>query len=258
MALAFLENQRVLARRHTEARTDSLTGLGNRRSLMADLELQIELPSLAAPARAAHVRPRRLQGVQRRLRPSRRRRAARAARGTPRRRGRRPRATPTGSAATSSARWSCPDAAGRRAAARGLLGGARRARRGLRGRPPHTASVLLPEEATTPTEALQLADRRMYARKGGRRMSAGRQSRDVLLRTLLRAPARPAPAPPRRRPTWRWRSGASSTWAREELDEVARAAELHDVGKIADSRRDPRQARPARRDRVGASCAATR
>ena len=51
MTLAFLENQRVLARTHTEARTDSLTGLGNRRSLLADLEVQIELSSLAAPAR---------------------------------------------------------------------------------------------------------------------------------------------------------------------------------------------------------------
>src|SRR5215210_4398818 len=49
MALAFLENQRTLAQTHTEARTDSLTGLRNRRSLLADLELQLELSSLAAP-----------------------------------------------------------------------------------------------------------------------------------------------------------------------------------------------------------------
>ena len=45
-------------------------------------------------------------------------------------------------------------------------------------------SVMAPVEVISPTAALQLADRRMYARKGGRRMSAGRQSRDVLLSTL--------------------------------------------------------------------------
>ena len=93
-------------------------------------------------------------------------------------------------------------------------------------------SVLLPEEASTPTQALQLADRRMYARKGGRRMSAGRQSRDVLLRTLSE-----------RRPDLQLRLrdigelalavGRELHMGPEGLDEVARAAELHDVGKIA-------------------------
>jgi two-component system, cell cycle response regulator len=92
--------------------------------------------------------------------------------------------------------------------------------------------VLLPEEASTPTQALQLADRRMYARKGGRRMSAGRQSRDVLLRTLSE-----------RRPDLHLRLrdvgelalavGRELHMGPEALDETARAAELHDVGKIA-------------------------
>ena len=91
---------------------------------------------------------------------------------------------------------------------------------------------MLPEEADTPTLALQLADRRMYARKGGRRMSAGRQSRDVLLRTLSE-----------RRPDLHVRLrdigelalavGRELHMGPEGLDEVARAAELHDVGKIA-------------------------
>ncbi|HMJ97517.1 MAG TPA: hypothetical protein VK486_16840, partial [Thermoleophilaceae bacterium] len=49
MALAFLENQRTLSQTHAEARTDSLTGLKNRRSLLADLDLQLELSTLAAP-----------------------------------------------------------------------------------------------------------------------------------------------------------------------------------------------------------------
>jgi PAS domain S-box-containing protein/diguanylate cyclase (GGDEF)-like protein len=46
-------------------------------------------------------------------------------------------------------------------------------------------SVLLPTEATTSAAALRLADQRMYARKSvGSRASAGRQSADVLLRVL--------------------------------------------------------------------------
>jgi diguanylate cyclase (GGDEF)-like protein/PAS domain S-box-containing protein len=46
-------------------------------------------------------------------------------------------------------------------------------------------SVTLPAEAATATEALREADRRMYARKSlGSRSSAGRQSADVLLRIL--------------------------------------------------------------------------
>jgi diguanylate cyclase (GGDEF)-like protein/PAS domain S-box-containing protein len=52
-------------------------------------------------------------------------------------------------------------------------------------------SVLLPVEASTATEALREADRRMYARKNmDSRSSAGRQSADVLLRILSeRSPA---------------------------------------------------------------------
>jgi diguanylate cyclase (GGDEF)-like protein/PAS domain S-box-containing protein len=46
-------------------------------------------------------------------------------------------------------------------------------------------AVLLPNEATTATEALREADRRMYARKSSNsRSSAGRQSADVLLKIL--------------------------------------------------------------------------
>ena len=93
-------------------------------------------------------------------------------------------------------------------------------------------AVLAPGEVTSATEALQIADRRMYARKGGRRMSAGRQSRDVLLRMLserqpelhahLRGTAELALA-----------VGRELGMEAEELDEVARAAELHDLGKVA-------------------------
>jgi diguanylate cyclase (GGDEF)-like protein len=45
-------------------------------------------------------------------------------------------------------------------------------------------SVLLPMDAAEASEALRLADQRMYAHKGGGRASAGRQTTDVLLRVL--------------------------------------------------------------------------
>ena len=45
-------------------------------------------------------------------------------------------------------------------------------------------AVMLPSEAANPSEALRIADRRMYAEKGRRESSAERQTRDVLLRIL--------------------------------------------------------------------------
>jgi diguanylate cyclase (GGDEF)-like protein/PAS domain S-box-containing protein len=45
-------------------------------------------------------------------------------------------------------------------------------------------SVLLPNETTDSTEALRIADRRMYVRKGSGHPSAARQSSDVLQRAL--------------------------------------------------------------------------
>jgi diguanylate cyclase (GGDEF)-like protein len=45
-------------------------------------------------------------------------------------------------------------------------------------------AVWLPAEAQSSEEALRIADRRMYAHKAGGRTSAGRQSTDVLLRVL--------------------------------------------------------------------------
>ncbi|MDX6648456.1 MAG: hypothetical protein QOJ97_407 [Solirubrobacteraceae bacterium] len=93
-------------------------------------------------------------------------------------------------------------------------------------------TVLLPSEAVEATEALQIADRRMYGVKNGRPSSVGRQTRDVLLGVLReREPdlhqhmtevARLAVAVGRR-------LGMDG----EQLDELARAAELHDVGKMA-------------------------
>jgi two-component system cell cycle response regulator len=93
-------------------------------------------------------------------------------------------------------------------------------------------SVLMPREAGEPSLAMQLADRRMYANKRRERISAGSQSRDVLMRALRE-----------RQPSLHDHlvdvaAAALQVAERlgldaEERDEVLRAAELHDVGKVA-------------------------
>jgi two-component system, cell cycle response regulator len=93
-------------------------------------------------------------------------------------------------------------------------------------------SVLLPDEADNVSEALRIADGRMYIHKNRHRPSASRQSMDVLLRVLherdsalgkhLAGVADLAEAVGRRLriPT-------------EQLETVRHAAELHDIGKVA-------------------------
>jgi diguanylate cyclase (GGDEF)-like protein len=93
-------------------------------------------------------------------------------------------------------------------------------------------AVAIPDEADTATHALQLADQRMYAAKEDTRASSRRQTRDVLLQVLrerepelhvnLHGVAELAVAVGRR-----------LDLSAEQLDEVARAAELHDIGKLA-------------------------
>jgi diguanylate cyclase (GGDEF)-like protein len=93
-------------------------------------------------------------------------------------------------------------------------------------------AVTIPDEADNPTHALQLADQRMYAAKRHTRTSSRRQTRDVLLQVLrerepelhqhLAGVAALAVA-----------VGRGLALNAEQLDEVTRAAELHDVGKIA-------------------------
>jgi two-component system, cell cycle response regulator len=91
--------------------------------------------------------------------------------------------------------------------------------------------VALPEDAATAAEALRLADHRMYALKHGRRATQG-QAREVLLALLgerepdlhrhMRDVARLA----------RY-VGRELGLDAEDLDVVVRAAELHDIGKVA-------------------------
>jgi diguanylate cyclase (GGDEF)-like protein len=93
-------------------------------------------------------------------------------------------------------------------------------------------SIALPGETTDTAEALRIADQRMYAQKHAGRMSASRQSKDVLLSALserdpalgghLSVVAELAERTARR-------LGLN----RDELEIVRHAAELHDVGKVA-------------------------
>jgi len=92
--------------------------------------------------------------------------------------------------------------------------------------------VLIPVEVVSPTDALRLADRRMYAKKGRRADSARSQTRGVLLSVLReREPG-----------LERHLDGVAHLAAvfgrqlnldAEEIDVLVRAAELHDIGKIA-------------------------
>ncbi|HKG35739.1 MAG TPA: diguanylate cyclase [Solirubrobacterales bacterium] len=91
--------------------------------------------------------------------------------------------------------------------------------------------VLLPHETTNPDYALQLADHRMYARKHSRTEGPRDQACDVLMRSLearepgLHDHSHDVADLSRR-------VGRRLGLAVEKLDELVRAAELHDVGKV--------------------------
>jgi diguanylate cyclase (GGDEF)-like protein len=93
-------------------------------------------------------------------------------------------------------------------------------------------TVILPSEAEGPSEALRVADRRMYARKASRRASPGMQSVAALVELLAH-----------RSPDLRPHSANVAQWCdavgrllgldEEELALLLLAAPLHDIGKAA-------------------------
>jgi diguanylate cyclase (GGDEF)-like protein len=93
-------------------------------------------------------------------------------------------------------------------------------------------SVMLPREAEHATQALQLADQRLYAVKTSGRASASRQSRDVLLRALVeRSPELEGHL---QHVAVLAEATARHFWEdAETLEQVRHAAELHDIGKVA-------------------------
>jgi diguanylate cyclase (GGDEF)-like protein len=91
--------------------------------------------------------------------------------------------------------------------------------------------VLLPQEADSATRALRLADERMYANKRSRSGGAGGQAGEVLLRTL-RAKQPELDEHSTQVAALAARVGRRLGLSGEELDEISRAAQLHDVGKV--------------------------
>jgi len=92
--------------------------------------------------------------------------------------------------------------------------------------------VAIPFDAATPTDVLRLADDRMYARKTGRRSSAGQQTHDALL-GLLRERQPELHDHLREVGRLALNVGSDLGMDSEQLDELRRAAELHDIGKAA-------------------------
>jgi diguanylate cyclase (GGDEF)-like protein len=92
-------------------------------------------------------------------------------------------------------------------------------------------TVLLPHEASTTDYALQLADQRMYARKSGRPSAVREQTRDVLLR-IMHAKQPDLPEHSSGVAHLAIQVGRRLGMTAEQIDELARAAELHDIGKV--------------------------
>ena len=227
----FRENGRMLRASRDEAATDALTGLGNRRALIADLERRLAAdepePAVLAlfdldgfkayndtfghPAgdRCSSASARSLAGDRRPRRrlPHGRRRVLRAARPP--------------------ARERRPSSAAPRAALSEHGEGFTVA--------PRAGTVALPGEARRRLRGAAIADQRMYAHKRGGRTSAEQPVHDVLLQRA-RTSASPTSATTcgdvaaARRARSPAASGSTSTM-------VARAsasgAELHDIGKLA-------------------------
>ncbi len=227
MAMTFRRNTALLAQSRRDAETDTLTGLANRRRLLADLEARIEAgaPSVlilfdlngfksyndAFGHPAGDSLLHRLAG-----------RLGEAA-------------APFGRAYRMGGDEFCVVADGTAAERGPMIVTALRALRdegeGFQISSAYGA-VILPDDATELSEALRIADTRLYGNKDSRRASAGRQTREVLLSALYE-----------RDSSFRGHLSDVARLARavgerlalpdEVLQELVLAAELHDVGKLA-------------------------
>lgn len=224
-ALLFSENRRLLLASREEARTDPLTGLGNRRRLMEDLDDAVKdhHPSFLAlfdldGFKAYNDSFGHTAGDALLRRLSQNLVAAVSPEGLAYRLGGdefcilTPARTGGGE----------PIAAATAALSEQGTGFAVRSSWG---------AVFVPDEADEAVEALSLADRRMYGQKSRRPRSPERQTRNVLLRALHeRSPAigdhLQGVAP------LAVALGQAAHLSHEQLDEIARASELHDIGKI--------------------------
>jgi diguanylate cyclase (GGDEF)-like protein len=231
LVLSLRESQGEARSSMRESRTDALTGLPNRRALMLDLERAITQPAAAGALRLLALFD--LDGFKlyndtfghpagdallERL-------GERLARF----------AAPTGRAYRLGGDEFCLLAECTAAEVDAIIAGATAAL-SERGEgfaiAASQGSVLLPSEASSVKEAMQLADRRMYANKVSERTSAGSQSRDVLLMALRE-----------RQPQLVEQAVDVAELAlavaeelgmeAEQRDETYRAAQLHETGKMA-------------------------
>jgi diguanylate cyclase (GGDEF)-like protein len=92
-------------------------------------------------------------------------------------------------------------------------------------------SVLLPHEAQTVEYALQLADKRMYSHKHARRSGARDQTHDVLIH-IMRTKQNGLDDHASEVADLALRVGRRFSMDAEQLDELGRAAALHDIGKV--------------------------
>jgi len=229
--LTVLDNMRLLAESRREAMTDALTGLGNRRQLSADLAMHLDDLDPARPLmltlfdldgfKQYNDTFGHLAGDQLLERLGARLSELLAGRGTAYRMG----------GDEFCALWNQSDVG--EASITTVEAVAALSERGEAFSIGCSyGSVLLPNEAIDRSHALRLADQRMYIRKGNGRVSAGRQSSDVLLRALTERDSELG-----------FHLGgvadlACATAVRlgvpdEEMEAVRQTALLHDVGKVA-------------------------
>ena len=227
MAITFHRNAALLRTSRRDAETDALTGLANRRRLLLDLECRIEtgVPTVLLlfdldgfkSYNDAFGHP---AGDSLLHRLAQKLGAA---------------AEPFGTAYRMGGDEFCVIADGHSVDRATIIAAALRALRdeseGFRITSAYGAAVL-PEEASELSEAMRIADTRLYGNKDSRRASAGRQTREVLLSVLherdessrghLSAVAQLAQA-----------VGARLGLSDSDFQDLILAAELHDVGKLA-------------------------
>src|SRR5215211_7921086 len=228
LAVSLKENHRLLERSRDEALTDALTGLGNRRALMRGLTDALDEAAAGRPWKlalfdldgfkayndvfghvAGDVLIEHLGG-----------RLAGSVKGV-------------GRAFRMGGDEFCVLVPAERATAALVRAGEALREEGEGCRIDASVGVVeLPGDVADAEAALQLADRRMYAQKEGRPHSPARQSGDVLLRVI--GEREPELLAHTRAVAELSRALASAMGLDAETREtVARAAELHDVGKVA-------------------------
>ena len=248
MAWRLRGNTRLLESTRTEALTDALTGLGNRRRMMEDLERAMRVAGPEAPfvlvlfdldgfkhyndthghlagdallARRGVALREAVEGMGGAYRPGGDEFCVLIA--------------PSGTGGTEDLVAACVAALSERRPGADVS--------------PSWGAVLLPEEAASPEDALTLADKRMYGRKGsGRRRASRRESIDVLLSALQERRQENLHAHSDSVAELARRVGERLGMAPSDVEETAHAAELHDIGKLAIPERVLSKPAPLTRD----------